>query len=111
MNLQVIQLKLISFLVNWHGPTDKTWPAECSYINTFFNNNLDQCKKLCLETTGCTAIHYMPDLVLKADCILRGCSLPVPNPSLKSNGYQGYYLTIGTIKNINNNHDILTLIK
>ena len=39
----------------------------------------------------------MPDLVLNADCFLRGCALPVPDPTLEYNGYKGYYLAKGAI--------------
>ena len=84
--------------VNWNGPTDKIWSAaQCSYIEHSFHNNLDQCKKACLDKTECTAINYMPDLVLNADCFLRGCALPVPDPTLEYNGYKGYYLAKGAI--------------
>ena len=76
------------------GPTENIWSdKQCPNLGSDWHG-LDDCKKACLETPGCNAIHF----VLGARCILRGCKQPVPDPVLHSSNYKGYYLLKGTYK-------------
>ncbi len=85
---------MISSLVIWNGPTENIWAYVCKFIQYGTNDNLDQCKKSCLEKTECTAINYKPGIY----CDLRKCPQPVPDPDEAINGYNGYYVEKGTIK-------------
>jgi len=91
-----VQLKLISSLDNWNGPTDNIWgDDECPFFGKHSNINLDACKNACIEKPGCTAISYS---TTQNKCILRECTQPIPSPAWEyGNGYKGYYLPIGTI--------------
>ena len=85
-----------SFIVIWSGATANIWSNEqCPSLGRGADDNLDQCKKSCLEKTGCTAINYKSC----SFCGLHECTDFVPGPALQQNGHNGYYVTnYGTIK-------------
>ena len=85
------------YIVDWIGPTDKIWgPKQCEAIHWEGKLSLDQCKWSCLETEGCTAIHYgvngnYPGIW----CERRNCLQPVPYPTVTLQNWTGYYISTG----------------
>ena len=76
--------------IDWTGPSPKIWSnSQCQNLGNFAYN-LDNCKRTCLETSGCNAMNANPD-----GCSLRGCPWPVPEPSEDYENYEGYYATTG----------------
>ena len=83
-------------LVNWNGPIESIWrESQCPSIGVVAGDNLDKCKKSCLEKMGCTAINYIPGEYM---CDLLACPQPEPDPSWQYNGGHGYYVDKGKIK-------------
>ena len=77
---------------NWKGPKDKIWDDEqCPYLGHGERSNLDSCKESCTKKDGCTAINYRDG----SDCVLRGCEIPVPEPTWIHSNYKGYYIGEG----------------
>ena len=83
--------------IHWIGPTSNIWSDhQCKHIRNFLGFDLEKCKKKCRETEGCTAINHSSKN--KVDCVLRGCSTPVPLPTWSLPNYEGHYLSSGKLQ-------------
>ena len=75
--------------------TEKIWiDDQCPNLGSNLGKTLGQCKQLCTNTAGCTAINYSPTAANGA-CILRECGNVVPTPKVDNYKYHGYYLNMG----------------
>ena len=99
LELHLITLKndwiiAVSRYIGWTGPTANIWDdSQCQNLGSYanFGNDLHQCQQACSAITECSAINYNPG----HDCVLRGCSKPVPTPSSNWGNYVGYSKTVG----------------
>jgi len=72
--------------------TEKIWnDGQCPNIGGRNGKTLRQCKQLCANTAGCTAINYSPT-VANGACIFRKCGNAVPKPKVDYKGYNGYHM-------------------
>merc|ERR1711982_286135 len=73
--------------------TNRIWnDDECQFLEAPTSLTPGECKERCRSTPDCTAVNYSPT-INAGDCILRGCSIPVPIPQWKNPDYSGYYLS------------------
>ena len=69
--------------------TEKIWiDDQCPNLGSNLGKTLGQCKQLCTNTAGCTAINYSQTA---GGCSLRKCGNVVPPPETDSDLYNGYY--------------------
>lgn len=73
--------------VIWSAAQNLIWSDDqCENLGNM-NKQLLDCKALCENTAGCTAINHNPS---NGDCVLRSCAVPTPRPSLSQEDYLGY---------------------
>jgi len=71
--------------------TEKVWSdVQCPTNGRHPGPTLAQCKQLCGDRKGCTAINYNS---VEKYCVLRKCGWDVPAPELELDQYYGYYHT------------------
>ena len=71
----------------YYGPYPKIWSdSDCNNLRNIDNYTLQNCKKECNNTQGCTAFNYQPET---SACTLRGCSSG-KEPSWNNPPYVGY---------------------
>ena len=82
----------------WSGPTSKIWSDDqCNDLDNYGHlpqYNLDSCKKACVQNKLCTAINFIKG----GGCVLRACSLPVPDPTWSYENHEGYFIIKGKTK-------------
>ena len=71
--------------------TEKIWnDDQCPNLGNNYGKTLGQCKQLCTNTAGCTAINYSQKAE-NGDCSLRKCGNVVPPPERDYDIFDGYY--------------------
>merc|ERR1719244_90541 len=70
---------------------DNTWTdKQCDNVGYHVGKSLSECKSKCREKEDCTAINYNAE---KGLCVLRACTVPVPEPAGSAEGYRGYVIS------------------
>ncbi|CAL4134371.1 unnamed protein product, partial [Meganyctiphanes norvegica] len=76
----------------YKGPHGKIWTdSQCTRLGWHSSNDLMDCMDKCSQHPDCYAFNYRDG----KDCFLRNCPLPIPEPSLELDGYNGYSLNPG----------------
>ena len=77
---------------DWVGPLPKIWSdGQCKNIGQR-NVKLSECKRFCIDTTGCTAFNFINEEGKPPGCTLRKCLMPVPEPKWMLNPFVGFHL-------------------
>ena len=64
--------------LKWETSKNEFSDGECSNLGFVPNvGSLENCKKLCLKKSDCTAFNYANS---STSCVLRGCKLPIVSP-------------------------------